>query len=669
MQKQLVGSLSLWILLAIGHTITTSSAQEGEAVSCPLNELPYPRPEPDYTGKLVRDLSPFSAALEAYTDTAIADREALVSGKTIPELQTLLDSGGSTALTSVDLVVYYLERIQRYDVDKLNSVLELNPEVLQTAQALDDERAAGNIRGPMHGIPVLLKDNIAVGGGTLHTAAGSAALLEWQPDRDAFLVSQLRAAGAIVLGKANLSEWANYMDPCMPNGFSTNGGQTQNPYGPFETYGSSSGSAVSVSADLVTVSVGSETQGSIIAPATINSAVALKTSRGLVSGDYIIPLLPWQDVAGPMGRSVVDVATLLGAMTGVDDNDPNTQASINLTGVEFTDFQSEGVRVGIVVWTEDAILGLLSAFNETVTEGELAANLASFAEPNAEARATGQLLSDAGMTVVEVPGNLMPGGVEVGPALEYGFGEAINEFLSALGDDAPFTSLSEIVDYNRADLANRAPYGQGHLENSLNPSLTSEEYNSVRESNQAKAREAIDALFQSQNIDVVVSSVSQLYAPAGYPALTVPSGYDENGLPQSVVFVGGFMSEPQLLSVGYAYEQATQARVPPDLAAEPWTACSGCVPLGVCWSPEGCSLRDGTTGNWTGEAAQCNEVPSFCEECFPDSVCYNLDTSTASGSGDPSPDGDSSTSSASGSTIIALSWVWAVLMAGLMAMF
>ena len=373
-----------------------------------------------------------------------------------------------------------------------------------------------------------------------------------------------------------------------------------------------------------------------------------------------------------MGRSVMDVATLLGAMTGVDANDPNTQASINLTGVDFTEFleQSDGVRVRIFVWTEDALRGLYGAQNISLSDDEdLAAALEVFAETNADARATGQILSAVGMTVVEVPGNLVPGGIDVGAALEYGFGEALNEFLSSLGDVAPFTSLSEIVDYNQADLTNRAPYGQGYLDNTLNASLTSEEYNRIRESNQAQARETLDTLFQSHNIDIIISEVSQVYAPAGYPALTVPSGYDESGLPQSVVFVGGFVSEPQLLSVGYAYEQATQARVPPDLAAEPWAACSACMQVGDCYSPEGCIFRNGTAGNWTGEAAVCNEVASFCEECFPDSPCYNLEagTSSASGSGDPSPAGDSSTSS--GSTSIALSSVWAVLMAGLMASF
>ena len=169
--------------------------------------------------------------------------------------------------------------------------------------------------------------------------------------------------------------------------------------------------------------------------------------------------------------------------------------------------------------------------------------------------------------MVEVPANLIPGRIDVEPALEYGFGQALNDFLNGLGDDAPFTSLSEIVAFNNEDLANRAPYGQGYLEGSINTSLSAEEYAAITENNQAQAREELDLLFESQDIDIIVSSVSQIYAPAGYPALTVPSGYDAEGKPESIVFVGGFMSEPQLLAVGYAYEQATQARVAPDLDA------------------------------------------------------------------------------------------------------
>ena len=382
------------IFLTLLSTLFLAACQgennsSGIGGDCALRNLPYPRPEPVYVGKLQRDLTPFASALNAYTAEQAAAREALVRDKTIPELQLLIESGD---LNSAELVVYYLDRIQRYDIDKLNSVLELNPDALEKAQSLDEEREAGNVRGPMHGIPVLLKDNIATGD-ALHTAAGSAAMYSWDPDRDAFLVSQLRDAGAIILGKANLSEWANYMDPCMPNGFSVNGGQTQNPYGPFETFGSSSGSAVSVSAVLVTVSVGSETQGSIIAPAGINSVVALKTSRGLVSGDYIIPLLPWQDVAGPMGRNVIDVATLLSAMTGVDANDPNTNASSDLAGVDFTALLDEGswsdLSVGIPIWTEDAVRAQFEELD--IPEDEIATVFDSYSDINEATRAQGEI--------------------------------------------------------------------------------------------------------------------------------------------------------------------------------------------------------------------------------------------------------------------------------------
>jgi len=552
------------LLLALVILPLVSCSGGADEDSCPLQELPYPRPEPAYNGKLERDFTPFTDALSAYTPEQAAMYEALISGKTIPELQILLDNG---ELTSVKLVVYYLERIQRYDIDKLNSVLELNPEVLEIAQSLDDERTAGVVRGGMHGIPVLLKDNIATGD-DLHTAAGAAAMLDWNPDRDAFLVSQLRDAGAIILGKANLSEWANWSDPCTPNGFSTNGGQTQNPYGAFETYGSSSGSAVSVAADLTTVSVGSETQGSIIAPGTINSVVALKTSRGLVSGDYIIPLLPWQDVAGPIGRTVTDVAVLLSAMTGVDTNDPNTNASAELAGSDFTQSLTpevwEGLRVGILIFTQEVIDEQIGGLDFTDEQKEPV--LANYALMNAATRATGVILSEAGLTVVEIPTTAVSYGLPLVPALEYGYKEGINTFLAAVGNGAP-ESLEAIITFNSEDIANRAPYGQGHLEASQAPELSSDEYENIKRDNQRIAREGLDALFAEYGINVVVSSVGQTYAPAGYPALTIPSGYAEDGTPQSIVLVGGFMSEPQLLAAGYAYEQTAQARVAPNLEA------------------------------------------------------------------------------------------------------
>jgi amidase len=558
-------AILLLIFAVMLSACSGNNASDGLGGACALTDLPYPRPEPDYTGKLGRDFTPFTTALDAYTPEQVSIRETLVSGKTVSELQTLMENG---ELTSVELVVYYLERIQRYDVDKLNSVLELNPEVLEIAQALDEERAAGNVRGAMHGIPVLLKDNIATGD-QLHTAAGAAAMLDWDPARDAFLVSQLREAGAVVLGKANLSEWANYMDDCMPNGFSANGGQTQNPYGSFETYGSSSGSAVSVAADLTTVSVGSETQGSIIAPAGINSVVALKTSRGLVSRDYVIPLLPWQDVPGPMGRTVTDVAVLLTAMTGVDENDPETAKSADLADTDFTQFLNTealaDVRVGLPLWTDEAIKAYAEEFG--ITDEVALENLSTvLKDADAPVLIVKDALEAAGVTVLEIPATAVPGRVDFAPALEYGYKEAINEFLTALGDDAPVASLEEIIAFNNEDLANRAPYGQNHLEASQNTAVTAEQYEEIKQNNQQTASDSIDQLLADYEIDVIVSQVEQLYAPAGYPALTVPAGYGEDGTPLGAVFVGSFLSEPQLLAVGYAYEQITQARVAPDLA-------------------------------------------------------------------------------------------------------
>ncbi len=466
-------------------------AEEVAAEGCPLLDLPYPRPEPDYRGKIARDFTPFADALAAYTPEEAAAREALVSGKTVPELQALMASGD---LTSYDLVIYYLERIQRYDVDKLNSVLELNPEALEIAQVLDDERAAGSVRGTMHGIPVLLKDNIATGD-QLHTAAGAAAMLDWDPSRDSFLAGQLRQAGAVILGKANLSEWANYMAGCMPNGFSTNGGQTQNPYGSYETYGSSSGSAAAVAADLTAVSVGTETQGSIIAPAGINSVVGLKPTKGLISTDYIIPLLPFQDVPGPIGRTVTDVAVLLSILTGEDENDYTTSNTADLAGVDFTQYlnpeSAAGLRVGLPVWNEQAFEEFFA--QNSIDDEEQQDQLRElFSGDQETTNAMRELLESAGLIVVEIPKSemklLVP--TDIQSLLEYGYQQAINDFLANLGDTAPVSSLAEVIAFNNEDLANRAPYGQDYLLASQNTAITREEFASLQQLENGRSRNA-----------------------------------------------------------------------------------------------------------------------------------------------------------------------------------
>jgi amidase len=525
---------------------------------------PYPRPEPDYNAKVVRDLSPFEDALAALTDERRAELDLLLTGASIADMQSMFSTGD---LTSEELVLYYIDRIQRYDVDGLNSVIALNPQALESARVHDEQRASGSAAGGMHGIPVLLKDNIAVAG--LPATAGAVVMQGWTPDRDAGLVTKLRQAGAIILGKANLSEWANFMDSCMPNGFSAVGGQTENPYGPFETYGSSSGSAVAAAANLATVTVGSETQGSLLLPAGVNSVVAIKTTKGLVSGDYIIPLLPFQDVAGPMGRTVTDTAVLLTAMAGVDENDPETQNAAELDGVDFAEFASleaaQGQRIGVVIITEDDIDGFLQSLGVPAENRE--ALMPAIDDANRVGRAVGQALSEAGMEVIEIPWSAVPATPNANEALPPGFKRAINEFLAGLGDAAPVGSLEEIIAFNEEDTANRMPYGQDHLEEAQASDLTDEEWQALREDHIQSAQQGLRALFDTYGVDAMVENLTQAYAAAGYPAITIPTGYGADGEPTYTHIIGDYLSEPSLITAGYALEQALNVRVDPNLDA------------------------------------------------------------------------------------------------------
>jgi amidase len=527
------------------------------------SDAEFPRLEPDYNAKITRDFSAYDDALAAYKAERAAELDALLAEKTIPDIQALMDQG---QITAEELVIYYVDRIRRYDVDKLNSVMELNPRALEIARSLDTERAAQGARGPLHGIPVLLKDNIATGDG-MHTTAGAYALKDWTPDRDAHLVKSLRDNGAIILGKANLSEWANWMDPAMPNGFSTLGGQTRNPYGPFETYGSSSGPAVAAAANLAAVTVGTETQGSIIMPAQINSVVAIKPSMGLVSRDYVVPLLDWQDVPGPMGRTVTDVAVLLTAMAGVDEKDPVTQDAAKLAGVDFTEFlvpeAAKGLRVGIVLKTDEDIEQFIK--DNKIAEADVENIRQIFRAQSEKQRQTGRIFSKLGFEVVEVSESALPGRIDISEVLPYGFRDAINRFLAGLGDQVAVGSLQEIIALNRQDLANRAPYGQGYLEQSQSSPLGKETYLALKAQHQDAARNALSKLFAGYDVDVLISDVGQAYAPAGFPAMTVPTGYDENGQPTGITMVGDTLGEPALIAVGHALEQSTRARKAPDL--------------------------------------------------------------------------------------------------------
>jgi len=548
---------------------------------CPeaLDSRTFPLAEPDYNTKRPLDLSAFADALAAFDPERGAELDTLLAGKTIPEIQALLDSGD---LTSAELVTYYVDRIQRYDVDRLNSVIELNPQALADAAAADAARSAGNVLGAMHGIPVLFKDNIATGGG-LHTTAGAYALKDWQPARDAFLVQQLRAAGAIILGKNNLSEWANYMDPCMPSGFSVIGGQTRNPHGAYEVYGSSSGSAASVAANLTTVAVGSETSGSMIQPTRVNGVVGMRPSLGLISRDYVVPLGPHLDTTGPVGHSVTDVAILLNALKGVDENDPKTDDAAALADVDFTQYlsldEARKVRVGVILPNKE-VGDLLAAYRPALeaslgrapTDAELQEFAGSMILPlfGFNQPAALEALKAQGIEVVAIDDATLPWTNQdtAQPQLPYDFNAGVAALFGQM-EGAPITSLADVVAINNEDPANRAPYGQSYVEWSANNTLTAEEFARVQATAAALANTWMDTVLQQNDVDILVTGM--LYSgnagAAGVPALTIPNGLDPNGRPQGIILSGPYLSDPQLIAVGYALEQALDGRVEPDLDA------------------------------------------------------------------------------------------------------
>ena len=572
---QTPGYESVWFVAPEAQTVIVFNTNSG---SCGAELLPmtlkpgafglntsasgYPRAEPQYAGKRPLDLSAFTAALAAFDPQRRAELDMQLLDAPLSDIEALLQDG---QLTSVDLVTYYVDRIQRYDVDKLNSVMELNPTALEEAQVLDAERAAGKVRGPLHGIPVLLKDNIAAAGG-MHTTAGAWALRDWQPGRDAFLVQKLRDAGAIILGKANLSEWANYMDATSPPGFSVLGGQTRNPYGPYDTLGSSSGSAVATAANFAAATVGTETQGSLIMPASINSVVAIKPSLGLVSRDSVIPLLDWQDTPGPMARTVSDAALLLTAMTGVDAKDPATQDAAALAGGDFMQFlkpeAAAGLRVGIVINTEADIAQMLNDLG--ISEENGGESRAALEAGNDAQRRLGEVFAGLGFEVVEVGASAVPAAPDLDEVLPYGFRTALDTFLAGLDGQVDVRSLADIVARNAEDLPNRAPYGQGYLTQAEASHQTEEEYRALQKQHQDGARAGLHDLFTQNDLDVLITD-NQAYAAAGFPAITVPNGYDSSGQPQGLVLVGDYLGEPKLIAAAYAYEQATHARVAPDL--------------------------------------------------------------------------------------------------------
>jgi amidase len=464
---------------------------------------------------------------------------------TIPVLQQAL---ASRRVSSVQLVGAYVARIHTLNTSGpgLNAVRVLNPEAVEQARRLDDERRHNRVRGPLHGIPVLVKDNIDVRG--LPTTAGALALQNSYPAGDSFLVGRLRAAGAIVLGKTNLTEFANFTTAGMPSGYSSLGGQVLNPYDVSQTpSGSSSGSAVAAVTALAAVTVGTETSGSILSPSVANSLVGVKPTVGLVSRTGIVPISATQDTAGPIARSVYDAAAVLTAIAGIDPEDPATAGSAPVAGTDYTRLLSttalQGARIGVAS-TPTGNLG--TAFNQALDV----------------LRAQG-----ATLVPVTVDGAGLPPSI-----LTYEFKRDLNAYLARLPANAPMKTLDDIVRYNTAN-ADRGTikFGQTQLVDSNGVDLTDPvaraTYEANRDNGIATARARIDSVLQAGQLDAIVFAANGsagIGARAQYPSVALPIGYDPaNGRPLGMTVLGTAYTEARLLALAYAYEQASTLWRPP----------------------------------------------------------------------------------------------------------
>ena len=481
----------------------------------------------------------------------------------------------SGKFTARSIAEKYLDRIEKLDRRAsaarahatVNSVIELNPDALDIADDLDRERKASGPRGPMHGVPVLVKDNIGTAD-QMMTTAGSLALEGSRPPDDAFVVSRLRQAGAVILGKTNLSEWANFRSSHSSSGWSGRGGLTRNPYAlDRNPCGSSSGSAVAVSANFCAVAVGTETDGSIVCPSSTNGLVGIKPTLGLLSRAGIVPIAHSQDTAGPMARTVTDATILLGALAAVDPDDSATAASEGKAAADYTKFLDAGGLKGARLGVARKLFGMTDA-TDRLMEDVLA-----------ELKRQGAVLVDP--ADVPTTGKWADAESEV---MLYEFKDDLNAYLAALGPKAPIHTLEEAIDFNEKHRDREMPYFAQDLfvkAQGKGP-LTEQAYlDALATARKLTREEGIDAVMDKFKLDALVAPTggpawltdlidgdhdtgesAGAAAVAGYPNITVPAGF-VLGLPVGVSFFGRAYSEPVLIRIAYAFEQATRARRPP----------------------------------------------------------------------------------------------------------
>ncbi len=502
----------------------------------------------------------------ASSQAAAADSRFEWLEASVSDLSRAMVEGRTTAAA---LVQAYSARIAAIDQagPRLASVLELNPDAAAIAAALDAERAAGRLRGPLHGIPVVVKDNIATAD-RMATSAGSPALMGIAPPRDATVVQRLRAAGAVVLAKTNLSEWANFRGKSSISGWSTRGGQTHNPYALDRTpSGSSSGTGAAVAANLCAIGVGTETDGSITSPANVSALVGMKPTLGLVSRSGIVPIAFSQDTAGPMCRSVADAAVLLAALMGPDGRDAATRAQQGKLSAE-----------ALLRLTPQALRGARLGVAMNLVDGHTQATVALFESALA-------VLKDAGATLVRAPlpnlDKMASGELDV---LLFEMRHAMAAYLAEFAAAGPHRSLADLVAYNKAHPETLALFGQEWFEASVAKGpLSNPAYRQALARGRRYARaQGIDALLRQHRLDAIVAptggpaglidpingdggtapSATMPAAVAGYPHITVPMG-QVSGLPVGLSLFGGAWQDARLLALAGHFEQLTRHRKPP----------------------------------------------------------------------------------------------------------
>ena len=461
----------------------------------------------------------------------------------------------------------YLDRIEKVDFNgpELRSIIQVNPEAIAIAEALDKEWAEGKIRGPLHGIPVVLKDNIDTHD-QMNTTAGSRALKNSKPLQDSQVAKKLREAGAVILAKANLSEWANFRGQHSSSGWSSINGQTKNPYVLTRNpCGSSSGSGVAVSANLTVLAIGTETNGSIVCPSNANGIVGIKPTVGLISRSGIVPISFTQDTAGPMARTLTDAVIALGSLTGVDANDSKTQASENKALKDYTPYLKsdgmQGKRIGLYT----APLGNNPQVDSLVQQSV-------------------RLFKTAGATVIEID-EIAPRGTGQNSfqVMLHEYKAGLNDYFASLGENAPIKNLEALIAFNEQDSIALKYYNQAYLKMAQEKEgLDSESYqNALANLQRMSQQEGIDNVMNEHQLDAIIAPTgspawstdwlngdnfhigsSSAAAWAGYPNITIPMG-NIHGLPVGLSIFGRAWSEPILIEIAYGFEQKSNARIVP----------------------------------------------------------------------------------------------------------